>query len=228
MPPVSECLHHNMYLMAASAAGDFCTTLWFVRLVERMRRAIAHEYGLPLVCVSPKLAFVSRMHADSDDAARQSLHVDESSFEAFHYSAVLYLSSHGVDFEGGTFAFADGPESTAGAVGPESTAGAVPAPSQIREVAPSAGVCLTFSSGWENPHAVAPLSAGLRMALPAFFQTTSEDVARHRLAPVGDDAELAQVLWRTALRPETEGDFKVLLRDWHALLAMPPQDATRR
>jgi len=35
------------------------TSLLFVRLVERMRRSIAHEFGLPLSTVTPLQTFVS-------------------------------------------------------------------------------------------------------------------------------------------------------------------------
>ncbi|EOD04788.1 hypothetical protein EMIHUDRAFT_125340, partial [Emiliania huxleyi CCMP1516] len=38
------------------------------------------------------------------------LHSDESTFPEFHYSAVLYLSTQGDDFEGGTFSWSDPPE----------------------------------------------------------------------------------------------------------------------
>eukprot|EP00966_Prymnesium_polylepis_P071825 1668115-Prymnesium_polylepis.1 len=80
MPDINEHRHHNMYLMASAAAGDVRTTLTFVRLLERMRRVIAHEYGLCLSSVAPRQTFVSRI-SESGDATRQSLHVDESSTE---------------------------------------------------------------------------------------------------------------------------------------------------
>ena len=99
MPPADEYGHHNMYLMACAASGDVRATLLFVRLIERMRRATAHEYGLHLSTVLPRQTFVSRIA--QSDGSRQSLHADESSTACFHYSCVLYLSSHGEHFEGG-------------------------------------------------------------------------------------------------------------------------------
>ena len=43
----------HQFSLQKCAFRDTRTTLIFVRLVERMRRAIAHEYGLPLASVLP-------------------------------------------------------------------------------------------------------------------------------------------------------------------------------
>ena len=99
MPSVEEHPHHNLYLESCSASGHVRTTLTFMRLVERMRRAVAHEYGMDLACITPRQTFISRI-ADKD-TTRHSMHCDESSFDSFHYSAVLYLGSQGEHFGGG-------------------------------------------------------------------------------------------------------------------------------
>ena len=84
-------LHH--FELAKCAFRSLRTTLVFVRLVERMRRAIAHEYGLPLATVVPAQAFVACL-AGAQEKKQGGLHADESSFPEFHYSCVLYLSTH--------------------------------------------------------------------------------------------------------------------------------------
>ena len=67
-------------------------TLLFVRLLERMRRATAIEFGVPLRSLSPRQAFISRVLPHSDPE-RASIHADECSVPGYHYSAVLYLST---------------------------------------------------------------------------------------------------------------------------------------
>ena len=220
MPPLDECLHHNMYLMACCASGSARTTLSFVRLVERLRRALAHEYGIPLASIAPMQCFVSRLDARAGDSTRQSLHVDESSFATFHYSGVLYLSSQGDEFEGGSFGFVETPHTTAAAA--RATPRRPAAVTPVREVTPVAGAALTFSSGWENPHAVAPLHAGCRYALPAFFRTSPAAAAESGGEARVADAERAQALWRSALWPQSEEAVRDLFRHWHAILATPP------
>ncbi|KAL3892715.1 MAG: hypothetical protein SGPRY_014858 [Prymnesium sp.] len=86
MPPADEYPHTNLYLSSASAVGEIRTTLSFIRLLERMRRAISYEYGLELSSIAPKQAFVSRIMGFGADMSRQSLHADESSIASYHYS----------------------------------------------------------------------------------------------------------------------------------------------
>ena len=96
------------------------------------RRAVAHEYGLQLSQLKPRQAFLSRIATKADED-RQSVHCDESSFAAYHYSSVLYLTSQGAEFEGGGFSFVDPPSN--------------PHPAgQLRDVVPRACAALTFSS----------------------------------------------------------------------------------
>lgn len=206
MAPVEQHPHHNLYLMACSAAGDVRTTLTFLRLVERMRRALAHEYGLPLPQLTPRQTFVSRItHACEE---RQSLHADEASVPSYHYSCVLYLSSQLEDFEGGCFTFSD-PPSYLDLEGRGER--------QLRRLAPVSGLAVAFTSGWENMHFVEPISTGCRFAVPAFFTTAS--VGGESTAESLDDAAIAETLWQSALMPESEDDARQLLRQWHRLLA---------
>eukprot|EP00640_Fibrocapsa_japonica_P002035 CAMPEP_0113952786 /NCGR_PEP_ID=MMETSP1339-20121228/90602_1 /TAXON_ID=94617 /ORGANISM="Fibrocapsa japonica" /LENGTH=539 /DNA_ID=CAMNT_0000961451 /DNA_START=238 /DNA_END=1857 /DNA_ORIENTATION=+ /assembly_acc=CAM_ASM_000762 len=90
------------------------TILQFVRLVERVRRTIAHEYGLPLSTVLPLQAYSRKYVAGSTQSGGGggegdfvTLHTDEATHSGYHYSCVLYLSTQGEDFEGGNFVFND-------------------------------------------------------------------------------------------------------------------------
>ena len=205
MEPAEEHPHHNLYLASCAAAGDVRASLLFVRLIERMRRAIAHEYGLRLASIAPRTTFVSRITGAADDASRQSVHADEASWDTFHYSSVLYLSAQRDDFDGGSFAFSD----------PDPAA---PGGRALSPLSPSRGLAVFFSSGWENMHQVAPVLSGTRFAVPAFFVTKAADTDA-AAADDDDDAATADALWRSLLRPESEADFKQIFARWHALLA---------
>lgn len=248
IPPSDELPHFNLYLGPCAAAGDVRTTLIFVRLIERMRRYIAHEYGLCLARVTPRQTFISRI-CDAAEVERQSLHADESSFASFHYSCVLYLSSMHEDFLGGGFAFSDPPSE------PEAVARGERV---LQRLEPIAGSAVVFSSGWENMHIVEPLEAGNRFAIPAFFVTKAEannaaqsdvELARSALeayagadaaaidrvcdkvaraesqSDEGGEAEgeeaIAEALWRGVLMPDSEQDFRDFMGRWHELLAAP-------
>lgn len=229
-------LHH--FELAKCAFRSLRTTLVFVRLIERMRRAIAHEYGLPLATVVPAQAFVACL-AGAQEKKQGGLHADESSFAEFHYSCVLYLSTHSEDFHGGTFAFND-PQRTGTAITGASEDEAAPAAAEqstpeatiaeatipeestrtLRPMAPSIGSALIFSSGWENMHEVSPLLSGTRFAVPAFFRTQPVEQAWLQTGfEAVDDAAIARELWRTILSPQSGRDVQQFMLNWHALLA---------
>jgi hypothetical protein len=95
------------------------TILQFVRLVERVRRTIAHEYGLPLGTILPLQAYSRKYVAGTTQKGGGggegdfvTLHTDEATHAGYHYSCVLYLSTQGEDFEGGNFVFNDPEEKT--------------------------------------------------------------------------------------------------------------------
>jgi len=156
----------EQFSLQKCAFRDTRTALIFVRLVERMRRMIAHEYGLPLSTVLPMQAFAAMF--TGENAKQATTHSDESTHKEFHYSCVAYFTEHGDDFEGGTFYWNDAAEAAAddegGVDGGEEGSSRVLTPR-----APSKGSAVIFSSGWENLHQVEPLRSGTRLAIPAFF-----------------------------------------------------------
>jgi len=76
-------------------------------------------------------------------------HVDKLQYEGFIYTALLYLNSYGVDFDGGEFAFLDGEKPTF--------------------VLPRPGRLVLFTSGSENTHRVFPVTKGIRRAATIAF-----------------------------------------------------------
>ena len=90
------------------------TIIQFVRLVERVRRTISHEYGLPLKTILPLQAYSRKYVAGTTQQGGGggegdfvTLHCDEATHTGYHYSCVMYLSTSGKDFEGGDFVFND-------------------------------------------------------------------------------------------------------------------------
>ena len=86
-------------------------------------------------------------------------------------------------------------------------------------LSPQSGLAVAFSSGWENLHYVEPITSGVRYAMPTFFSTVAREEMVRRPVAVDDDAVIAEELWRCCLMPESEDDFRRLLREWHWLLA---------
>jgi len=87
-------------------------------------------------------------------------HVDKLQYEGFIYTALLYLNTQGVDFEGGQFAFLDGVEE------------------KPTYVLPRAGRLVLFTSGSENTHRVLPVTKGIRRAVTIAFTCNSKKAVR--------------------------------------------------
>jgi len=107
-PDLASFTFNNLYQTSNSAI------LQFVRLIERVRRTVAHEYGLPLSTILPLQAYSRKYVAGTTqqgggggEGDYVTLHTDEATHAGYHYSCVLYLSTQGVDFEGGDFVFND-------------------------------------------------------------------------------------------------------------------------
>ncbi|XP_057664661.1 2-oxoglutarate and iron-dependent oxygenase domain-containing protein 3-like [Diorhabda carinulata] len=80
-------------------------------------------------------------------------HIDKRTYEAFHYTSLLYLNDYGKDFKGGRFIFMDN----------------ISAPTKNVTVEPRKGRVSMFTSGSENPHYVERVTEGLRFAITISF-----------------------------------------------------------
>ncbi|KAL7468777.1 hypothetical protein ACHAXS_009009 [Conticribra weissflogii] len=202
--------------------------LQFTRLIERVRRTIAHEYGLPLKTILPLQAYSRKYVAGTTQKGGGggegdfvTLHTDEATHSGYHYSCVLYLNSQGEEFTGGDFVFNDPApkkdESEASKKVEEEDDEEYYEPyryesieDEIRRAGreltpfqPSRGAAVIFSSGWENMHEVERVTSGVRYAVPCFFTT----------CPVPEAAYDQMV----AGKPKTDED---IADDWlHLLLA---------
>ena len=202
------------------------TILQFTRLVERVRRTMAHEYGLPLHTILPLQAYSRKYVAGTTQQGGGggegdfvTLHTDESTHEGYHYSSVLYLSTQGEDFEGGDFVFNDPKPKVEGESEDtdeneddedEEELLGESLYEEIRRTGrvftpfhPSRGAAVIFSSGWENMHEVERITSGTRYAVPCFFTTCPVPEAHYDQMVVG--------------KPKTDID---IADDWlHLLLA---------
>jgi len=72
----------NLQFQFTAAAGDIRLHLMYIRMLERMRRAVAREYGLPLSTISLTQSFVSRLRCydlPGQPHPAGPVHVDECS-----------------------------------------------------------------------------------------------------------------------------------------------------
>ncbi|XP_050301862.1 2-oxoglutarate and iron-dependent oxygenase domain-containing protein 3-like [Anthonomus grandis grandis] len=80
-------------------------------------------------------------------------HVDKDTYDSFHYTSLLYLSDHNIDFVGGRFIYQDNLQN----------------PKENVTVEPRKGRVSFFTSGAENPHFVERVTEGERYAITISF-----------------------------------------------------------
>jgi hypothetical protein len=216
------------------------TILQFVRLIERVRRTIAHEYGLPLSSILPLQAYSRKYVAGTTQQGGGggegdfvTLHTDEATHDGYHYSCVIYLSTAGVDFEGGAFVFNDPAKDEASKKKTEEEGKNLGIEEQIRRSGrtlvpylPTKGSAVIFSSGWENMHEVEKITSGVRYAVPCFFTTCPVPEAAYTQMHAGKpttDEDIADdwlhllLAHRKELPHESMGRVKELLMKWHMM-----------
>ncbi|CAM9652480.1 unnamed protein product [Pylaiella littoralis] len=125
--------------------------------IERIRAKVQSLFGLGFLKFTAP-TFITRIQGQegwqpaSPHDEYWHLHVDKNNTPHYDYSALLYLSEAGVDFEGGIFTFQQTDESP---------------PEMIVEPAP--GLLLAFTAGMENPHRAHKVTAGARFVLSFWF-----------------------------------------------------------
>ena len=157
----------NMYSNAGSV--DLASNLFsqseydFYRsVVDRIRATVSKGFSLPSSS-SPYFTsptFITRL-VHEDDWQPKGMHdvywmshVDKNNTQHYDYSALLYLSTEGVDFTGGRFAFVTEKE---------------PYETVTYDISPSAGRLVSFTAGMENTHRVQRVTGGTRYVLSFWF-----------------------------------------------------------
>ena len=215
--------------------------LQFIRLIERVRRTMAHEYGLDLKTIIPLQAYARKYVAGTTQQGGGGgegdyviLHTDEATHSGYHYSSVLYLNDQGVDFTGGDFIFNDKAKEGTYHIPTSEELEMLTMEEELergrkfgRELTPfhpSRGAAVIFSSGWENMHEVYALESGTRYAVPSFFTTCPVPEQAYQQMHVGkpsSDEQIADdwlhlLLAHRAESPvESVGRVKELLMKWH-------------
>jgi len=186
--PPAETKKQMVDLSRSALYGSRKDHLLFIRVLERIRRAAATTFKLPLSQLRFASHFLSKITA-SRDVKESSWHCDESSYGTFHFSAVLWLSTEGVDFGGGEVAFR-------GASG-----------NQTISVSPRSGRVAFFSSGWENIHRVAPVTNGVRWSVPVFLEVLPDP-----------ELTRATRFAKQCANPTSSQAYDRCLEQWHQLL----------
>lgn len=125
------------------------------RVIEMVHTRVAVYFGLDrdrLYLTNP--TFFSELTARPARTIHDEYwhtHIDKHTYEAFHYTSLIYLSEQDRDFTGGSFVYEDN--------GNESG----------MKIQPSIGLLSVFTSGDENPHRVERVRDGVRYALTVGF-----------------------------------------------------------
>jgi hypothetical protein len=137
--------------------------LLLLSVAERLRRILARTFGLPREQVQLAEHFLTLRQPGP--TLEQPVHCDEAVFPhgesalarwRFHFSAVLWLSAPGADFDGGALAFYNNRSTP------------------WLEVDPAVGRAAFFSSGWENIHGIKRVHKGRRWAMTSMFMVVSK------------------------------------------------------
>ncbi|CAE7283223.1 ogfod3 [Symbiodinium natans] len=128
-------------------------------LMRRVRRTLAETLGTQLFFSGallnrlqvPQIQGEMQLHPNKSDEFAP--HVDKANVASYDWSALLYLSEHGTDFQGGELIFHDDEDD--------------------KFIVPSRGLLAFFSSGLENVHRVNTMAWGQRLVLSMWF-TCSE------------------------------------------------------
>jgi hypothetical protein len=127
--------------------------LLFTETVNRVAGKINDFYGVDVVPLNPMFAEISEggkndgLHCDSVQIDGTPWDDENTGLEHLEFSALVYLNTSGVDYEGGSIYF----------------------PNQKLDIAPKAGQMIFFKGDIDHPHGVSEVTSGKRYALILFY-----------------------------------------------------------
>lgn len=132
------------------------------KVTQRLALLVEQTFGVSGVMLTAP-TFFSRISADRPPIIPNDEywhpHVDKTQYGSFIYTVLVYLSSSHEEFEGGSLHFLS------------------PKGKKVEaSVSPMPGTVVLFTSGHENPHRVAQVTRGTRLALTVAF-TCNPDLA---------------------------------------------------
>jgi len=124
--------------------------------IQRIKTTIQKAFKVKNIFLTTPL-FFSKISGDLDPRTAHDEywhpHIDKEQYGTFVYTALVYLSDYGVDFEGGSFVFVDKKSN--------------------QTIKPSKGLLSFFTSGSENVHHIQRVTKGVRYALTIAFSCDS-------------------------------------------------------
>jgi len=154
--------------------GDEYATIWtsheyslLLSTIRRVRNFIIQIFGLEKIHLTKPLFF---SHIESNKEPKRMndeywhKHIDRVAYGSFDYTALIYLSDFGRDFDGGQFVF-------------HNDYGNLHASDSEDEliIEPAIGRLNVFTSGDENVHHVERITAGQRFALTIAFTCNDQE-----------------------------------------------------
>jgi hypothetical protein len=127
--------------------------LLYTETIGRVADEINTFYGVDVVPINPMLAEISKggkndgLHCDSVQLDGSPWDDGNTMLEDLEFSALVYLNTSGVDYEGGKIHF----------------------PNQDLEVMPKTGQMIFFRGDIDHPHGVSEVTSGKRYALVLFY-----------------------------------------------------------
>ena len=144
----------------------------FSTLTERIRAKVTETFGAQKLWLAAP-TFFSKIAADRPPRIENDEywhpHVDTLQYGSFTYTALLYLSSAGADFDGGRLRFLRRGTNES-----------------VAAVRPAVGRLVLFSSGREHPHHVEPVRSGERLAVTVAFTCERRAAVQDFLAKAED------------------------------------------
>jgi hypothetical protein len=127
--------------------------LLFTETINRVADKINEFYGVDVVPLNPMLAEISKggkndgLHCDSVQIDGTPWDDENTGLEHLEFSALVYLNTSGVDYDGGVIYF----------------------PNQKLNIMPKTGQMIFFKGDIDHPHGVSEVTSGKRYALILFY-----------------------------------------------------------
>jgi hypothetical protein len=127
--------------------------LLYTQIINRVAEEINRFYGVDVVPINPMLAEISKggkndgLHCDSVQLDGTPWDDGNTLLEDLEFSALVYLNTSGIDYDGGSIYF----------------------PNQKIEIMPKTGQMIFFRGDIDHPHGVSEVTLGKRYALVLFY-----------------------------------------------------------
>jgi hypothetical protein len=127
--------------------------LLFTETINRVAKEINTFYGVDVVPINPMLAEISEggqnegLHCDSVQLDGSPWDDGNTALEDLEFSALVYLNTSGIDYDGGSIYF----------------------PNQELDLMPKAGQLIFFRGDIDHPHGVSMVTSGNRYTLVLFY-----------------------------------------------------------